>query len=190
MPAGPLLDEDDAVTKRIFEINTYGLRFGARSTRSPGWSRAAGGTSSTLPRQWESHRCRVWSPTTRARRRLSGSLTRPGLEFRRSGVKFSCVLPGAVNTEPRHRYQAAPRDPQARAPKMLPRRWLGALGVRTVTPAYLRAKHIRIPAGPAPGVAVERWRIRQPDAWRRARSSSRFPTLAARRNYQDRVSHS
>lgn len=98
MPTGPMLAESDDVTRRILEINTFG---------------AINGTKRALERMVPCGRGHIINMAS-----AMGEVPVPGLatynaskagivmfsdaarlEFRKSGIKISVILPGAVNTE-------------------------------------------------------------------------------------------
>jgi NAD(P)-dependent dehydrogenase (short-subunit alcohol dehydrogenase family) len=98
MPAGPLLDEDDILTRRIFEINTYAFVIGTKHALALMTPRRRGhivNMASTMGEasvpglvSYNASKAAVIRFTDAAR-----------LEFRRSGIQFSTILPGAVATE-------------------------------------------------------------------------------------------
>ena len=98
MPAGPFLDESDAVTRRIFEINTIGFVIGTKRALELMTPRRRGhivNMASTMGEasvpgliSYNASKAAVIRFTDAAR-----------LEFRSSGVQFTTMLPGAVNTE-------------------------------------------------------------------------------------------
>src|ERR1700736_524948 len=99
MPAGPFLGESDAVTRRIFEINTIGFVIGTKRALELMTPRRRGhivNMASTMGEasvpgliSYNASKAAVIRFTDAAR-----------LEFRSSGVQFTTMLPGAVNTEP------------------------------------------------------------------------------------------
>ena len=98
MPAGPFLGESDAVTRRIFEINTIGFVIGTKRALELMTPRRRGhivNMASTMGEasvpgliSYNASKAAVIRFTDAAR-----------LEFRSSGVQFTTMLPGAVNTE-------------------------------------------------------------------------------------------
>lgn len=98
MPTGPLLDEDDAVTRRTLEINTLGFILGTKHALALMVPRRRGhivNIASTMGEAsvpglvtYNASKAAVLRFTDAAR-----------IEFRRSGVHLSAILPGAVNTE-------------------------------------------------------------------------------------------
>jgi NAD(P)-dependent dehydrogenase (short-subunit alcohol dehydrogenase family) len=187
MPAGPLLDEDDAVTKRIFEINTYGLVVGTKGALASMVPRGRGhivNIASTMGEtsvpglvSYNASKAAVIRFTDAAR-----------LEFRHSGVKLSCVLPGAVNTElatgikqPRLIRRVNPEEVAAEVVRVLES---GRSHRRVYVPrsfGYLltmqRVLPLRVGELASRALGAENAVLRDSD-------------LAVRRNYQDRVSRS
>jgi NAD(P)-dependent dehydrogenase (short-subunit alcohol dehydrogenase family) len=187
MPAGPLLDEDDAVTKRIFEINTYAFVVGTKRALASMVPRGRGhivNIASTMGEisvpglvSYNASKAAVIRFTDAAR-----------LEFRHTGVQLSCVLPGAVNTElatgikqPRLIRRVSPEDVAAAVIRVLesrrshrrvyvPRSFGYLLTMLRVLPLRVGELASRI-------LGVEDAVLRDSD-------------LAVRRNYQDRVSRS
>jgi short subunit dehydrogenase len=72
MPVGRIVDEPDAVTRRILDINVYGVMLGSA------WSPADPDTSSTSPRSPGRFTPSGWPPTAPASTRWSRSPTRRG----------------------------------------------------------------------------------------------------------------
>jgi NAD(P)-dependent dehydrogenase (short-subunit alcohol dehydrogenase family) len=187
MPAGPLLDEDDAVTKRIFEINTYGFVVGTKGALASMVPRGRGhivNIASTMGEtsapglvSYNASKAAVIRFTDAAR-----------LEFRHSGVKLSCVLPGAVNTElatgikqPRLIRRVNPEEVAAEVIRVLES---GRSHRRVYVPrsfGYLltmqRVLPLRVGELASRALGAENAVLRDSD-------------LAVRRNYQDRVSRS
>ncbi|NKX86841.1 SDR family NAD(P)-dependent oxidoreductase [Nocardia coubleae] len=98
MPAGPLLSEPDGVTRRIFEINSLGGVLGAKFAMARMVPRGGGHIVTIASTMGESAvpGLATYNASKAASIRFADAAR---LEFRRSGVLFSCVLPGAVNTE-------------------------------------------------------------------------------------------
>jgi NAD(P)-dependent dehydrogenase (short-subunit alcohol dehydrogenase family) len=98
MPAGPLLDQDDAVTRRIIEINTLGMIFGTKHALHLMAPRGRGHIINMCSTMGEAPVPGL--ATYNASKAAAIIFTDAArLEFRNSGVKLSVVLPGAVNTE-------------------------------------------------------------------------------------------
>jgi NAD(P)-dependent dehydrogenase (short-subunit alcohol dehydrogenase family) len=187
MPAGPLLDEDDAVTKRIFEINTYGFALGTKHALARMVPRGRGHIVNIASTMGESSVPGLvcYNASKAAVIRFTDA-TR--LEFRRSGVKLSCVLPGAVNTE------LAAGIKQPRLIRRLEPGDVAAAVVRTLESGRSR-RRIYVPSSFGYLLVLLRvLPLRVAEFASRLlgaeRAVLRDSNLAARRNYQDRVSHS
>jgi NAD(P)-dependent dehydrogenase (short-subunit alcohol dehydrogenase family) len=187
MPAGPLLDEDDAVTKRIFEINTYGFVLGTKHALARMVPRGRGHVVNIASTMGESSVPGLvsYNASKAAVIRFTDAAR---LEFRRSGVKFSCVLPGAVNTElatgirqPRVIRRLEPEDVAAAVVSALEsgrsRRRIYVPSTFGYLLVLLRVLPLSVGEFASRMLGAERAVLRDSD-------------LAARRNYQDRVSHS
>jgi NAD(P)-dependent dehydrogenase (short-subunit alcohol dehydrogenase family) len=98
MPAGPFLDESDAVTRRIFEINTIGFVIGTKRALELMTPRRRGHIVNMASTMGEASVPGVisYNASKAAVIRFTDAAR---LEFRSSGVHFTTVLPGAVNTE-------------------------------------------------------------------------------------------
>jgi NAD(P)-dependent dehydrogenase (short-subunit alcohol dehydrogenase family) len=185
MPAGPLLDEDDTVTKRIFEINTYGFVLGTKHALSRMVPRGRGHIVNIASTMGESSVPGLvsYNASKAAVIRFTDAAR---LEFRRSGVKFSCVLPGAVNTE------LAAGISQPRLIRRLEPADVAAAVVRALES---RRSHRRIYVPGSFGYLLTLLRLLPLSVGEFAsrilgaeRAVLRDSNLAARRNYQDRVS--
>lgn len=98
MPIGPFLDEPAALSKRVLEINVAGPMIGMRAALPGMLSRRRGhivnvaSIAGTAPvpggLSYAASKAAVISMTESAR-----------VEFARSGVSFTCVLPSFTNTE-------------------------------------------------------------------------------------------
>ena len=187
MPAGPLLEEDDAVTKRIFEINTYGFVLGTKHALARMVPRGRGHIVNIASTMGESSVPGLvsYNASKAAVIRFTDAAR---LEFRRSGVRFTCVLPGAVNTElatginqPRLIRRLEPDDVAAAVVRALES---GRSHRRIYLPksfGYLLVLLRVLPLG------IGEFASRMLGA---ERAVLRDSDLAARRHYQDRVSHS
>jgi NAD(P)-dependent dehydrogenase (short-subunit alcohol dehydrogenase family) len=98
MPAGPLLDQDDVVTRRIVEINTLGTIFGTKLALRLMAPRGTGHIINMCSTMGEAAvpGLATYNASKAAAIMFSDAAR---LEFRDSGVKVSVILPGAVNTE-------------------------------------------------------------------------------------------
>jgi len=98
MPTGPLLEESDDLTRRILEINTIGAINGTKRALERMLPRRSGHIINMASTMGE-----VPVPglatynASKAAILLFSDAAR--LEFRRSGITISAILPGAVNTE-------------------------------------------------------------------------------------------
>jgi NAD(P)-dependent dehydrogenase (short-subunit alcohol dehydrogenase family) len=187
MPAGPLLDEDDAVTKRIFEINTYGFVVGTKHALARMVPRGRGHIINIASTMGESSVPGLvsYNASKAAVIRFTDAAR---LEFRRSGVKFSCVLPGAVNTElaagitqPRLIRKLEPDDVAAEVVRALES---GRSHRRIYAPRSFGLLLMGLRVLP---LSVGEFGSRMLGA---ERAVLRDSDLAARRTYQERVSHS
>jgi NAD(P)-dependent dehydrogenase (short-subunit alcohol dehydrogenase family) len=187
MPAGPLLDEDDAVTKRIFEINTYGFVLGTKHALARMVPRGRGHIVNIASTMGESSVPGLvcYNASKAAVIRFTDAAR---LEFRRSGVKLSCVLPGAVNTE------LATGIKQPRLIRKLEPDEVAAAVVRALESGR---SHRRIYLPGSFGYLLVLLRILPLGVGELAsrvlgaeKAVLRDSDLAARRGYQDRVSHS
>jgi NAD(P)-dependent dehydrogenase (short-subunit alcohol dehydrogenase family) len=98
MPAGKLIDEPDALTRRILAINTYGVILGSKLAAQRMVPRRHGHIINIASLAGESptpglasycaSKCAVLGFTDSAR-----------IEYRNTGVQFSAVLPTFTNTE-------------------------------------------------------------------------------------------
>lgn len=98
MPTGPLLEESDNLSRRILEVNTLGTIIGTRKAlermvpRRNGHIINMASTMGEIPvpglATYNASKAGMIMFSDAAR-----------LEFRKSGVKISVILPGAVNTE-------------------------------------------------------------------------------------------
>jgi NAD(P)-dependent dehydrogenase (short-subunit alcohol dehydrogenase family) len=98
MPAGPLLDQDDTVTRRIVEINGLGMIFGTKQALRLMVPRGRGHIINMCSTMGEAPvpGLATYNASKAAAIMFSDAAR---LEFRESGVKLSVILPGAVNTE-------------------------------------------------------------------------------------------
>lgn len=98
MPAGKVIDESDTLTRRILEINTYGVILGSKLAAQRMVPRGSGHIINIASLAGESptpglatycaSKCAVLGFTDSAR-----------IEYRTTGVHFSSVLPTFTNTE-------------------------------------------------------------------------------------------
>ncbi|HSV40805.1 MAG TPA: SDR family oxidoreductase [Nocardioidaceae bacterium] len=98
MPTGPLLEQDDAITRRVIEINTLGTMFGTKAALSKMTPRGRGHIVNVASTMGETPvpGLAAYNASKAASIMFSDAAR---LEFRTSGVRVSVVLPGAVKTE-------------------------------------------------------------------------------------------
>ncbi|GAB7144473.1 SDR family oxidoreductase [Mycobacterium riyadhense] len=98
MPVGRIVDEPDAVTRRILDINVYGVILGSKLAAQRMVSRGSGHVINVASLAGELHI--VGLATYCASKHAVVAFTDSArLEYRSAGVKFSTVLPTFVNTE-------------------------------------------------------------------------------------------
>ena len=98
MPTGPLLEEDDAITRRVIEINTLGFIFGTKLALELMVPRGRGHVVNIASTMGEAAvpGLATYNASKAAVLLFSDAVR---LEHRRSGVSVSVILPGAVKTE-------------------------------------------------------------------------------------------
>jgi NAD(P)-dependent dehydrogenase (short-subunit alcohol dehydrogenase family) len=98
MPAGKLIDESDKVTRRILDINTYGVILGSKLAAQRMVPRGSGHVINIASLAGE-------SPTPglatycASKYAVLGFTDSARIEYRNTGVHFSSVLPTFTNTE-------------------------------------------------------------------------------------------
>ena len=98
MPVGRIVDEPDAVTRRILDINVYGVILGSKLAAQRMVPRAKGHVINVASLAGELYI--VGLATYCASKHAVVAFTDSArLEYRSAGVKFSTVLPTFVNTE-------------------------------------------------------------------------------------------
>ena len=98
MPTGRLLDEADATTRRVVEINTLGCMFGTKAALALMVPRGRGHIVNVSSTMGEAAVPGLASyNASKAAAIMFSDAAR--LEHRATGVRFSVILPGAVNTE-------------------------------------------------------------------------------------------
>ncbi|OBK25660.1 SDR family oxidoreductase [Mycobacterium asiaticum] len=98
MPVGRIVDEPDAVTRRILDINVYGVILGSKLAAQRMVRRGQGHVINIASLAGEMHI--VGLATYCASKHAVLAFTDSArLEYRAAGVKFSSVLPTFVNTE-------------------------------------------------------------------------------------------
>jgi NAD(P)-dependent dehydrogenase (short-subunit alcohol dehydrogenase family) len=98
MPVGRIIDEPDAVTRRILDINVYGVMLGSKLAAQRMVPRGKGHVINVASLAGELYI--VGLATYCASKHAVVAFTDSArLEYRKAGVKFSLVLPTFVNTE-------------------------------------------------------------------------------------------
>ncbi|OBJ00516.1 short-chain dehydrogenase [Mycobacterium sp. 1165196.3] len=98
MPVGRVIDEPDAVTRRILDINVYGVMLGSKLAAQRMVPRGTGHIINVASLAGELYI--VGLATYCASKHAVVAFTDSArLEYRKAGVKFSLVLPTFVNTE-------------------------------------------------------------------------------------------
>jgi NAD(P)-dependent dehydrogenase (short-subunit alcohol dehydrogenase family) len=98
MPVGRIIDEPDAVTRRILDINVYGVMLGSKLAAQRMVPRGKGHIINVASLAGELYI--VGLATYCASKHAVVAFTDSArLEYRKAGVKFSLVLPTFVNTE-------------------------------------------------------------------------------------------
>ncbi|MCU1646257.1 MAG: short chain dehydrogenase [Nocardia sp.] len=135
MPAGKLIEESDALTRRMLDINVYGVILGSKLAAQRMVPRRSGHVINiaSLAGQMPTAGLATYCATKHA---VLGFTESAVLEYRGSGVQFSSVLPAFVNTE----LTAGTR---------------ATLGMQ-VEPEDIADAIVRLLAKPEPSVAVSR----------------------------------
>jgi NAD(P)-dependent dehydrogenase (short-subunit alcohol dehydrogenase family) len=98
MPLGRVVDEKDAVTRRVLDINVYGVIVGSKLALERMVPRKSGHVINVASLAGESY---IPGAATycASKHAVVGFTDTARLEYRTTGVKFSLVLPTFVNTE-------------------------------------------------------------------------------------------
>jgi NAD(P)-dependent dehydrogenase (short-subunit alcohol dehydrogenase family) len=98
MPLGRIVDEPDAVTRRILDINVYGVMLGSKLAAQRMVRRGSGHIINIASLAGETY---VAGAATycASKHAVIGYTDAARIEYRRAGVKFSIVMPTFVNTE-------------------------------------------------------------------------------------------
>ncbi|BBZ44088.1 SDR family oxidoreductase [Mycobacterium parmense] len=136
MPLGRIIDESDAVTRRILDINVYGVILGSKLALKLMVPRRRGHIINVASLAGESY---IPGAATycASKHAVVGFTDTARLEYRKTGVKFSVVLPTFVNTE-------------------LIAGTSGVKGFRNAEPADIADAIVRLVAKPTPRVRVTR----------------------------------
>ncbi|BBX73432.1 SDR family oxidoreductase [Mycobacterium shinjukuense] len=98
MPVGRIVDEPDAVTRRILDINVYGVILGSKLAAQRMVPRGRGHVINVASLAGELYVVGLASYCA-SKHAVIGFTDSARLEYRSAGVKFSTVLPTFVNTE-------------------------------------------------------------------------------------------
>ncbi|QLL05171.1 SDR family oxidoreductase [Mycobacterium vicinigordonae] len=98
MPVGRIIDEPDAVTRRILDINVYGVILGSKLAAQRMVPRRRGHVINVASLAGELHIVGLASYVA-SKHAVLGFTDSARLEYRSAGVHFSAVLPTFVNTE-------------------------------------------------------------------------------------------
>ena len=98
MPVGRIIDEPDAVTRRILDINVYGVILGSKLAVQRMVPRGQGHVINVASLAGEAYAIGLASYGA-SKHAVIGFTDAARLEYRSAGVKFSLVLPAFVNTE-------------------------------------------------------------------------------------------
>jgi NAD(P)-dependent dehydrogenase (short-subunit alcohol dehydrogenase family) len=136
MPVGRVIDEPDAVTRRILDINVYGVILGSKLAAQRMVPRGSGHVINVASLAGELYV--VGLATYCASKHAVVAFTDAArLEYRAAGVKFSAVLPTFVNTE-------------------LTAGTTGAKGFKNAEPTDIAEAIVNVIAHPRPKVRVTR----------------------------------
>ena len=98
MPVGRIIDEPDAVTRRILDINVYGVILGSKLAVQRMVPRGQGHVINVASLAGEAYAVGLASYGA-SKHAVIGFTDAARLEYRSAGVKFSMVLPTFVNTD-------------------------------------------------------------------------------------------
>jgi NAD(P)-dependent dehydrogenase (short-subunit alcohol dehydrogenase family) len=98
MPVGRIVDEPDAVTRRILDINVYGVILGSKLAAQRMVPRGRGHVINVASLAGELNVVGL-ATYCASKHAVIGFTDSARLEYRSTGVKFSMVLPTFVNTE-------------------------------------------------------------------------------------------
>ncbi|WP_062889537.1 SDR family oxidoreductase [Mycobacterium avium] len=136
MPLGRVVDESDAVTRRILDINVYGVILGSKLALARMIPRGRGHIINVASLAGETYLAGA-ATYCASKHAVVGFTDAARIEYRRSGVKFSVVKPTFVNTE-------------------LIAGTSGAKGVRNAEPSDIADAIVKLVAHPRPRVRVTR----------------------------------
>ncbi|ATO63109.2 SDR family oxidoreductase [Mycobacterium avium subsp. hominissuis] len=136
MPLGRVVDESDAVTRRILDINVYGVILGSKLALARMIPRGRGHVINVASLAGETYLAGA-ATYCASKHAVVGFTDAARIEYRRSGVKFSVVKPTFVNTE-------------------LIAGTSGVKGVRNAEPSDIADAIVKLVAHPRPRVRVTR----------------------------------
>ncbi|WP_084055101.1 SDR family oxidoreductase [Mycobacterium avium] len=136
MPLGRVVDESDAVTRRILDINVYGVILGSKLALARMIPRGRGHVINVASLAGETYLAGA-ATYCASKHAVVGFTDAARIEYRRSGVKFSMVKPTFVNTE-------------------LIAGTSGVKGVRNAEPSDIADAIVKLVAHPRPRVRVTR----------------------------------
>lgn len=136
MPLGRVVDESDAVTRRILDINVYGVILGSKLALARMIPRGRGHVINVASLAGETYLAGA-ATYCASKHAVVGFTDAARIEYRRSGVTFSVVKPTFVNTE-------------------LIAGTSGAKGVRNAEPSDIADAIVKLVAHPRPRVRVTR----------------------------------
>jgi len=136
MPLGRIVDEPDAVTRRILDINVYGVILGSKLAAQRMVARGSGHVINIASLAGETYLAGA-ATYCASKHAVIGFTDAARIEYRRAGVKFSVVLPTFVNTE-------------------LIAGTSGAKGIKNAEPTDVADAIVRLVAQPRPRARVTR----------------------------------
>ncbi|CQD16201.1 short chain dehydrogenase [Mycobacterium europaeum] len=134
MPLGRVIDEPDAVTRRVLDINVYGVILGSKLAVQRMAPRRAGHVINVASLAGETYIAGA-ATYCASKHAVIGFTDAARIENRLSGVKFSIVMPTFVNTE-------------------LIAGTSGAKGIKNAEPSDIAEAIVRLVAHPRPRVRV------------------------------------
>lgn len=134
MPLGRIVDEPDAVTRRILDINVFGVILGSKLAAQRMVPRGSGHVINIASLAGETYVAGAASYCA-SKHAVIGFTDSARLEYRTAGVKFSVVMPAFVNTE-------------------LVAGTSGAKGIKNAEPADIAEAIVKLVAHPKPRVRI------------------------------------
>jgi NAD(P)-dependent dehydrogenase (short-subunit alcohol dehydrogenase family) len=136
MPLGPIVDEPDAVTRRILDINVYGVMLGTKLALQRMIPRGQGHIINVASLAGETYLAGA-ATYCASKHAVVGYTDAARIEYRGTGVQFSLVMPTFVNTE-------------------LIAGTSGAKGIKNAEPSDIADAIVKLVAHPKPRVRVTR----------------------------------